>query len=203
MSSQFGVLFRVMTWGESHGGGVGVVIDGCPPKIAISEQDIQVELDRRRPGQSEIVTRRKEADQCEILSGLFEGKPWGRPSRSWFAIRTPDRKLIGDGDGVSAFSCGFHVPSKIRDPKLAGRRESIRPGNYRASGGGGSGAKGLGTGDSRDRSDRLRPADTHDRSRYRLACGDVARCGKLNRQVPTAGDSRENDRADPNDAQRG
>ena len=79
MSSQFGVLFRVMTWGESHGGGVGVVIDGCPPRIAISEQDIQVELDRRRPGQSEIVTQRKEADQCEILSGVFEGKTLGTP----------------------------------------------------------------------------------------------------------------------------
>ena len=79
MSSQFGVLFRVMTWGESHGGGVGVVIDGCPPRIAISEQDIQVELDRRRPGQSEIVTQRKEADKCEILSGVFEGKTLGTP----------------------------------------------------------------------------------------------------------------------------
>src|SRR6202008_1642649 len=79
MSSQFGVLFRVMTWVESHGGGVGVVIDGCPPRIAISEQDIQVELDRRRPGQSEIVTPRKEADQCEILSGVFEGKTLGTP----------------------------------------------------------------------------------------------------------------------------
>ncbi|MBV8279940.1 MAG: chorismate synthase, partial [Verrucomicrobia bacterium] len=56
MSSLFGVLFRVMTWGESHGGGVGFVIDGCPPRIVVSEQDIQVELDRRRPGQSEIVT---------------------------------------------------------------------------------------------------------------------------------------------------
>jgi chorismate synthase len=79
MSSQFGVLFRVMTWGESHGGGVGVVIDGCPPRIAISEQEIQVELDRRRPGQSEIVTQRKETDRCEILSGVFEGQTLGTP----------------------------------------------------------------------------------------------------------------------------
>src|SRR5215469_3644132 len=79
MSSQFGVLFRVTTWGESHGGGVGVVIDGCPPRIPISEQDIQVEFDRRRPGQSEIVTPRKEADRCEILSGVFEGKTLGTP----------------------------------------------------------------------------------------------------------------------------
>ncbi|MDG2122785.1 MAG: chorismate synthase [Verrucomicrobiales bacterium] len=79
MSSSFGQLFRISTWGESHGGGVGVVIDGCPPQIELSEEDIQVELDRRRPGQSEIVTPRKEADRCEILSGTFEGKTMGTP----------------------------------------------------------------------------------------------------------------------------
>ena len=79
MSSQFGQLFRISTWGESHGGGVGVVIDGCPPRIAISEADIQRDLDRRRPGQSEIVTPRAEEDKCEILSGVFEGKTTGTP----------------------------------------------------------------------------------------------------------------------------
>ncbi len=79
MSSSFGHCFRISTWGESHGGGVGVVIDGCPPGIALDEAIIQVELDRRRPGQSEIVTPRKEADQCEILSGVFEGKTLGTP----------------------------------------------------------------------------------------------------------------------------
>jgi chorismate synthase len=79
MSSQFGVLFRVTTWGESHGGGVGVVIDGCPPRIDLSLEDIQSQLDRRRPGQSEIVTQRKEADHCEILSGVFQGKTLGTP----------------------------------------------------------------------------------------------------------------------------
>jgi chorismate synthase len=79
MSSSFGRLFRISTWGESHGGGVGMVLDGCPPGLALSEEDIQVELDRRRPGQSSIVTPRKEADRCKILSGVFEGKTLGSP----------------------------------------------------------------------------------------------------------------------------
>jgi chorismate synthase len=79
MSSQFGHLFRISTWGESHGGGVGVVVDGCPPRLALCEADIQVDLDRRRPGQSEIVTPRDEADTCQILSGVFEGKTLGTP----------------------------------------------------------------------------------------------------------------------------
>ncbi|MFN2476744.1 MAG: chorismate synthase [Chthoniobacterales bacterium] len=79
MGSSFGHLFRITTWGESHGGGVGVVIDGCPPRIKLSESDIQSELDRRRPGQSAIVTQRDEADHCEILSGVFEGTTLGTP----------------------------------------------------------------------------------------------------------------------------
>jgi len=79
MSSQLGQLFRISTFGESHGGGVGVVIDGCPPLIPLSEEDLQIELDRRRPGQSDVTTPRKEADQCEILSGTFEGKTLGSP----------------------------------------------------------------------------------------------------------------------------
>jgi chorismate synthase len=79
MGNTFGQLFRVTTFGESHGGGIGVVIDGCPPKIGISEGDVQRELDRRRPGQSRITTQRKEEDRCEILSGVFEGKTLGTP----------------------------------------------------------------------------------------------------------------------------
>ncbi|MDR1304925.1 MAG: chorismate synthase [Verrucomicrobiales bacterium] len=79
MSSVFGQLFRVSTWGESHGGGVGVVVDGCPPRVPLTVGDIQVELDRRRPGQSKIVTPRNEADQCEILSGVFQGQTLGTP----------------------------------------------------------------------------------------------------------------------------
>lgn len=79
MGSSFGQLFRITTWGESHGGGVGVVIDGCPPRIELSDADIQRDLDRRRPGQSAIVTPRDEADRCQILSGVFEGRTLGTP----------------------------------------------------------------------------------------------------------------------------
>ena len=79
MGNTFGHLFRVTTFGESHGGGVGVTIDGCPPQLEITAEEIQKELDRRRPGQSKITTPRKEADTCEILSGVFEGKTLGTP----------------------------------------------------------------------------------------------------------------------------
>src|SRR3954462_7340928 len=79
MGSTFGQLFRITTFGESHGGGVGAVIDGCPAGIEITEADIQRELDRRRPGQSKITSQRKEEDRCEIVSGMFEGKTLGTP----------------------------------------------------------------------------------------------------------------------------
>jgi chorismate synthase len=79
MANSFGTLFRITTWGESHGGAVGVVVDGCPPGLPLSESDIQPELDRRRPGQSDIVTPRKEGDIVRILSGVFEGRTTGTP----------------------------------------------------------------------------------------------------------------------------
>jgi chorismate synthase len=79
MGNSFGHLFRITTWGESHGGGVGVVVDGCPPRLELTEADIQPDLDRRRPGQSKIVSPRKEADRVQILSGTFEGKTLGTP----------------------------------------------------------------------------------------------------------------------------
>ena len=79
MGNTFGQLFRVTTFGESHSGGIGVVIDGCPPQIEINEGEIQHELDRRRPGQSKITTQRREEDRCEILAGVFEGKTLGTP----------------------------------------------------------------------------------------------------------------------------
>ncbi len=75
----FGTLFRITTWGESHGLAVGVVIDGCPAGVSLDEADIQKELDRRRPGQSDITTQRKEEDRAEILSGVFSGKTTGTP----------------------------------------------------------------------------------------------------------------------------
>ncbi|HEX4262945.1 MAG TPA: chorismate synthase [Verrucomicrobiae bacterium] len=90
MANTFGNLFRITTWGESHGGGVGVVVDGCPPRLALTEADIQPDLDRRRPGQSKIVTPRKEADRVEILSGTFEGKTLGTPISMW--VRNTDAR---------------------------------------------------------------------------------------------------------------
>ncbi len=79
MSSSFGTLFRVATFGESHGVGVGAVVDGCPPNLELSESDIQVQLDRRRPGQSDLTTPRQETDRVTILSGVESGRTLGTP----------------------------------------------------------------------------------------------------------------------------
>jgi len=90
MANTFGRLFRVTTWGESHGGGVGVVVDGCPPRLDLTEADIQPDLDRRRPAQSKIVSSRKESDRVQILSGTFEGKTLGTPISMW--VRNEDAR---------------------------------------------------------------------------------------------------------------
>ncbi len=90
MPNTFGHLFRITTWGESHGTGVGVVVDGCPPRLELTEADIQPELDRRRPGQSKIVSPRKESDTVQILSGTFEGKTLGTPICLW--VRNEDAR---------------------------------------------------------------------------------------------------------------
>ena len=79
MGNSFGTLFRISTWGESHGGGIGVVLDGCPPGLPISLDEIQAELDRRKPGQSKITTQRKESDLVSIVSGVYEGRTLGTP----------------------------------------------------------------------------------------------------------------------------
>lgn len=90
MSSSFGQVFRISTWGESHGTGVGVVIDGCPSLVPLTEEMIQKELDRRKPGQSDIVTPRHEEDRAEILSGLWEGKTLGTPIA--ISVRNKDHR---------------------------------------------------------------------------------------------------------------
>ncbi len=90
MGNTFGHLFRITTWGESHGGGVGVVVDGCPPRLKLTEADIQPDLDRRRPGQSKIVTPRKESDTVQILSGTFEGQTLGTPISMW--VKNEDQR---------------------------------------------------------------------------------------------------------------
>ena len=88
--SIFGTLFRVSTFGESHGPALGCVIDGCPPNLELSESDIQVDLDRRRPGQSRYTTQRREPDKVEILSGVFEGRTTGAPIA--LVIRNEDQR---------------------------------------------------------------------------------------------------------------
>jgi chorismate synthase len=90
MANTFGTLFTVTTWGESHGPAVGAVVDGCPPRLPLTPEDIQVELDRRRPGQSDIVTPRKEEDRVEFLSGVFEGRTTGTPIS--LVVRNADQR---------------------------------------------------------------------------------------------------------------
>ena len=101
MGNTFGHLFRITTWGESHGGGVGVVIDGCPPGLELSAADIQPDLDRRRPGQSRIVTPRRETDTVQMLSGVFEGRTLGTPISLW--VRNEDFRPEAYGEMAEKF----------------------------------------------------------------------------------------------------
>jgi chorismate synthase len=99
--NSFGTIFRIITWGESHGPGVGVVIDGCPAGIKITEKDIQKELDRRKPGQSDLVTPRSEYDKVEILSGFFEKKTTGTPIS--LMVRNQDQRTKDYGEVAQKF----------------------------------------------------------------------------------------------------
>ena len=90
MGSSFGSLFRISTFGESHGGGVGVIVDGCPPMLNLDLEAIQAELDRRKPGQSRITTPRKEDDRVEVLSGLLDGQTLGTPIA--MVVRNKDQR---------------------------------------------------------------------------------------------------------------
>ena len=120
----FGQLFRVTTWGESHGRAIGAVIDGCPAGISLSEADIQPDLDRRRPGQSEVTTSRDETDHVEILSGVFEGKTTGTPislmihnedhhSKDYEKLKDIHRPQHADGT--------YEIKYGIRDHRGGGR----------------------------------------------------------------------------------
>ena len=100
----FGQLFTVTTFGESHGVGLGCIIDGCPPNLALTEADIQFDLDRRKPGTSRHVTQRREADQVEILSGVFEGKTTGTPIALF--IRNTDQRSKDYGNIAQQFRPG-------------------------------------------------------------------------------------------------
>ena len=102
--SVFGKLFQITTWGESHGAAIGVVIDGCPAGLALSESDIQTFLDRRRPGQSKYTTQRQEGDRVEILSGVFEGRTTGTPIS--LLVRNEDQRSRDYGNIASVYRPG-------------------------------------------------------------------------------------------------
>ena len=122
--SSFGTLFRVSSFGESHGPAIGCVVDGCPPGLEISEADIQPELDRRKPGTSRHVTQRREEDRVEILSGVFEGKTTGTPIA--LLIRNTDQRSKDYGNIANSFRPGhadytYWQKYGIRDYRGGGR----------------------------------------------------------------------------------
>lgn len=129
--STFGNIFKVSTWGESHGKGVGVVIDGCPAGLSLCEEDIQKYLDRRKPGQSRFTTQRKEADQVEILSGVFEGKTTGTPIS--LLVRNTDQRSRDYSEIAGYYRPGhadlnYDIKYGFRDYRGGGRssgRETI------------------------------------------------------------------------------
>ncbi len=122
--NSFGHLFRVTTWGESHGPVIGCVVDGCPPRLALSEADIQPFLDRRRPGQSRFTTQRQEADRVRILSGVFEGMTTGTPIA--LEIENTDARSKDYGEIAARFRPGhaditYELKYGIRDWRGGGR----------------------------------------------------------------------------------
>jgi chorismate synthase len=129
--NSFGTLFRIITWGESHGEALGVVIDGCPPRIDLSNEDIQKELDRRKPGKGKGSSPRKESDRVEILSGIFEGKTTGTPIS--LLIRNEDVDSSSYEEWKEVFRPGhadftYQAKYGIRDYRGGGRasaRETI------------------------------------------------------------------------------
>lgn len=129
--SSFGKIFRITTWGESHGAAIGVVVDGCPAGLPLQESDIQQFLDRRKPGQSKYTTMRKEGDQVEILSGIFDGRTTGTPIS--MIVRNQDQRSRDYGNIASVYRPGhadytFTEKYGFRDYRGGGRssgRETI------------------------------------------------------------------------------
>ena len=122
--NSFGHLFRVTTWGESHGPAIGCVVDGCPPRLPLAEADIQPFLDRRRPGQSKFVTQRQEPDQVRILSGIFEGLTTGTPIA--LLIENQDQRSSDYGEIKDRFRPGhadltYELKYGMRDYRGGGR----------------------------------------------------------------------------------
>ncbi len=129
--STYGTIFKITTWGESHGKGIGVVIDGCPAGLSLSEEDIQIYLDRRKPGQNKYTTKRSEGDRVEILSGTFEGKTTGTPIS--LLVFNEDQRSRDYGNLATCYRPGhadytFQAKYGIRDYRGGGRssgRETI------------------------------------------------------------------------------
>src|SRR5262245_21722432 len=124
MGNTWGHLFRVTTWGESHGGAVGAVDSGCPPRLPLSEADIQPDLDRRAPGQSTLVTQRKESDTVRILSGVFEGQTLGTPISLVIAnedMRPGDYREVKEKYRPSHADYTYDAKYGVRDWRGGGR----------------------------------------------------------------------------------
>ena len=122
--STYGTILKVTTWGESHGKGIGVVVDGCPAGLPLTEADIQVYLDRRKPGQSKFTTARQEGDVVEILSGVFEGRTTGTPIA--LEVRNTDQRSHDYGNIMDVYRPGhadytFDCKYGFRDYRGGGR----------------------------------------------------------------------------------
>jgi chorismate synthase len=136
--NSFGHLFRVTTWGESHGPAIGATVDGCPPGVDINESMIQHWLDKRKPGQNRYTTQRREADAVEILSGVFEGKTTGTPVQ--LMIRNTDQRSKDYGDIIDKFRPGhaditYFQKYGIRDYRGGGRSSARETASRVAAGG--------------------------------------------------------------------
>ena len=123
----FGKIFRFTTWGESHGPAIGCVVDGCPPNIALTEKDIQSDMDRRRPGKSKFTSQRKEADKVEILSGVFQGKTTGTPISMIICnkdARSRDYETIKNKFRPGHADYTYFIKYGIRDYRGGGRQSA-------------------------------------------------------------------------------
>lgn len=134
----YGHVFRVTTWGESHGPALGATVDGCPPGVPLNEADLQVWLDKRKPGQNKFTTQRREADEVEILSGVFEGLTTGTPIQ--LMIRNTDQRSKDYGDIVEKFRPGhaditYWQKYGIRDYRGGGRSSARETASRVAAGG--------------------------------------------------------------------
>jgi chorismate synthase len=134
----FGHLFRVTTWGESHGPAIGCTVDGCPPGVHLAEADIQPWLDRRKPGQSKYTTQRKEPDEVRILSGVFEGRTTGTPIQ--LMIENTDQRSKDYGEIAQSFRPGhaditYHQKYGLRDHRGGGRSSARETASRVAAGG--------------------------------------------------------------------